>query len=358
MVRADGAYLVTGGLGGLGLILARWFAAAAAGRIVLNGRSAPSPDAQAVIDELRAAGTDIVVVRGDIAAEGTAAELVRAAGATGLPLRGVVHAAAVVDDAAISGVDGALLDRVWAPKARGALRLQEATRDSELDWWFGFSSASAMVGFAGQACYASANALLDGLTTWRRGHGLPALSVNWGAWAEYGRGTMFAERGNAMIDPDEGLKVCDTLLRHDRARAGYLAILDQGWQAMFAEKIRTSPFFAAVPADRATDRCGDAAAASVLAELRSADPAGRQLFLEKHLTAQAAEILRVNAAGLDPDRSLSDYGLDSLMSLELSTRINREFTIRVTPKQMRQDSSPAALASHILHALELEEQGR
>jgi acyl transferase domain-containing protein/NADPH:quinone reductase-like Zn-dependent oxidoreductase/acyl carrier protein len=352
VVRADGSYVVTGGLGGLGLIITRWLAGEGAGRVILNGRSAPSAQAQATIDELRAAGADIEVVRGDIAADGTAEELVRAA-AGGLPLRGVVHAAAVVDDAAITSVDDALVERVWAPKVRGALRLQEACRDSELDWWLGFSSASAMVGFAGQACYASANAMLDGLTTWRRGQGLPALSVNWGAWAGYGRGTMFVERGNAMIDPDEGVQACDALLRHDRARAGYLAILDKGWQAMFAEKIRTSPFFAAIPADRRADRGGDTAGNTVLAELRTADPATRHLFLEKHLIAHAAEILRVNASGLDPDRSLTDHGLDSLMALELSTRINREFDIRVTPKQMRQDSSPSALASHIIALLNL-----
>ncbi|SEC81679.1 polyketide synthase 5 [Amycolatopsis tolypomycina] len=353
VIRADGAYVVTGGLGGLGLIIARWFAGEGAGRVILNGRSAPSTEAQATIDELRAGGADIEVVRGDIAAAGTAGELVRAATATGLPLRGVVHAAAVVDDAAITGVDDALVERVWAPKVRGALRLHEACADSELDWWFGFSSASALVGFAGQACYASANALLDGLTTWRRGHGLPALSVNWGAWAEHGRGTMFADRGNAMIDPDEGVKACDALLRRDRARAGYLAILDAGWQAMFAEKIRTSPFFAAIPADRDADQGGDTAGYPVLAELRTADPAARQRFLEQHLTAHAAEILRVDAAGLDPDRSLTDHGLDSLMALELSTRINREFDIRVTPKQMRQDASPSALAAHIVARLDL-----
>jgi acyl transferase domain-containing protein/NADPH:quinone reductase-like Zn-dependent oxidoreductase/acyl carrier protein len=353
VIRADGAYVVTGGLGGLGMVITRWFAGEGAGRVILNGRSAPSAEVRATIGELRAAGADIEVVRGDIAGEGTAGELVRAATATGLPLRGVIHAAAVVDDAAITSVDDALIERVWAPKVRGALRLQEACAGSELDWWFGFSSASALVGFAGQACYASANALLDGLTTWRRGQGLPALSVNWGAWAEHGRGTMFAERGNAMIDPDEGVKACDALLRHDRARAGYLAILDKGWQAMFSEKIRTSSFFAAIPADREADRGGDTAGYPVLAELRTADPAARQRFLEKHLTAHAAEILRVDASGLDPDRSLTDHGLDSLMALELSTRINREFDIRVTPKQMRQDSSPSALASHIVARLDL-----
>jgi len=352
VLKSNAAYLVTGGLGGLGLILARWFAEGGAGRVILNGRSAPSAEAQATIEELRATGADIEVIRGDIAVNGTAEGLVRAATATGLPLRGVIHAAAVVDDAAITSVDDALVERVWAPKVRGALRLHDACANSDLDWWFGFSSASALVGFAGQASYASANAQLDGLTVWRRHQGLPALSVNWGAWAEHGRGTMFAQRGNAMIDPAEGVAACDSLLRYDRARVGYLAILDQGWQEMFSEKLRTSPFFAAIPADRGADRGGDTGHAA-LAELRVADPTARQRFLEKHLTTYAAEILRINAMDLDPDRPLTDHGLDSLMALELSTRINREFDIRVTPKQMRQDSSPSALAAHIVAQLDL-----
>ncbi|WP_052061932.1 type I polyketide synthase [Rhodococcoides fascians] len=354
VIRADGSYVVTGGLGGLGLILARWFAEHGAGRVVLNGRSAPSVEAMALIDELRSGGTDIEIVRGDIAIGDTATDLVRAATATGLPLRGVIHAAAVVDDAAITTVDDALMERVWAPKVHGALKMHEACAHSELDWWFGFSSASALVGFAGQACYASANALLDGLTMWRRDHGLPALSVNWGAWAEYGRGTMFADRGNAMIDPDEGLHACDALLRYDRPRAGYLPILDPGWQSMLADKLRTSSFFAAIPADRGAERGIDLTASTSLAELQNLEPPAQQRFLESILTAHAAEILRVDAAALDPDRSLGDHGLDSLMALELSTRINREFDIRVTPKQMRQDSSPAALALHIAAQLNLE----
>ncbi|MEU9478694.1 SDR family NAD(P)-dependent oxidoreductase [Streptomyces sp. NPDC048191] len=352
VVRGDGAYIVTGGLGGLGLLLARWLSGAGAGRIVLNGRSAPSQDAETVIQELRAAGTGVEVVLGDIAVAGTADDLVRAATADGVPLRGVVHGAAVIADAAIASLDENQIERVWAPKARGALRLEQACRDLPLDWWFGFSSASGLLGFPGQASYAAANALLDGLTVWRRGHGLPALSVNWGAWDEVGRGTFFAESGHAMIAPDEGITACDTLLRHDRARAGYLAILDGGWQKMFAQKTG-SPFFAAIPAAGTAEAVTDSAQQAVLAELRLTDPAGRQIFLERHLTDRAAEILRVNPAGLDPDLSLTDYGLDSLMALQLSTRISREFDVRITPKQMRQDSSLAALATRILDRLDL-----
>jgi acyl transferase domain-containing protein/NADPH:quinone reductase-like Zn-dependent oxidoreductase/acyl carrier protein len=353
VIRGDGAYLVTGGLGGLGMVITRWLAGGGAGRIVLNGRSAPSADATATIQELRAAGANIEVVLGDIATPGTADSLVRAATAAGLPLRGVIHGAAVIDDAAIANVDDAQVERVWAPKARGALRLQHACRDIALDWWFGFSSASAMLGFPGQASYAAANALLDGLTVWRRGRGLPALSVNWGAWADHGRGIVFADRGHAMIEPDEGVKACDSLLRYDRARVGYLDILDKGWQAMFADKMRISPFFSAIPARGTSQSAMDTAQRAALAELRQAEPAARRIFLERHLIGHAAEILRVSPAGLDPDRSLTNLGLDSIMSLELSTRINREFDVRVTPKQMRQDASPAALAARIIEQLNL-----
>lgn len=357
VIRRDGAYLVTGGLGGLGMIMARWLAEGGAGRVVLNGRSAPSPQARATIENLRDAGADIEVVLGDIAVPGTAAHLVGAATATGLPLRGVLHGAAVIDDAAIINVDDDQVERVWAPKARGAIRLQQACRDITLDWWLGFSSASSLLGFPGQASYAAANALLDGLTTWRRGNGLPALSVNWGAWAEHGRGVVFADRGQAMIEPVEGVKAVDCLLRHDRARAGYLDILDPGWQAMFAEKLRTSPFFSAIPAHGASATTADTAQPAVLVELRQAGPGTRQIVLERHLTGHAAEILRVNPGSLDPDRPLTDHGLDSLMALEFSTRISRELDVRVTPKQMRQHSSPAALAAHVLQQLNLGTDG-
>ncbi|WP_255794922.1 type I polyketide synthase [Mycobacteroides abscessus] len=357
VIRRDGAYIVTGGLGGLGILLATWLAEGGARRIVLNGRSEPNQYAREVIEQLRAAGTEIEVVLGDISADGTAEHLVSAATATDTPLRGVIHGAAVIDDGAITTVTSEQFTRVWAPKALGAFRLHQATEDAPLDWWFGFSSASAMLGFPGQASYAAANALLDGLIRWRRGQGLPAVAVNWGAWADHGRGVMFADRGNTMIEPNEGITACQTVLQYNRAQSGYLAILDPNWQAMFAEKFRTSPFFAAIPAHNAIGLTATAGQDDAIEQLRHAEPASRQILLERHLTEHAAEILRVNSTSLDPDRSLTDHGLDSLMSLELSTRIDREYHVRLTPKQMRQDSSPAALAARILAQLSLGKAG-
>ncbi|MEX5635816.1 SDR family NAD(P)-dependent oxidoreductase [Parafrankia sp. FMc2] len=349
VIRGDGAYVVTGGLGGLGLVLARWLSRSGAGRVVLNGRSAPSSAAEAVLAELRGAGTDIEVVRGDIAVGDTAQRLVAAATATGLPLRGVLHGAAVVEDAVVTLISDELLDRVWQPKVVGAWRLHEACEGHDLDWWFGFSSAAALLGFPGQGSYAAANAWLDTFTSWRRAQGLPAISVNWGAWADHGRGASFEERGYAMIDVEEGLDACERLLRHDRARAGYLPVDQPTWLAHFGATI-DSTFLATVAIGGGTS--GGQAANALLDELGAADPATRQSLLETYLIGEVSGILRIDRAAIDPRTPLLDVGMDSLMMLELRTRIEKGLGLRVATKVLWAHSSPTALAAHLADRLD------
>ncbi|MGB9305381.1 MAG: SDR family NAD(P)-dependent oxidoreductase, partial [Mycobacterium sp.] len=186
--RGDGSYIITGGLGGLGLFLAEKMASAGAGRIVLSSRSQPTQKALETIELVRAIGSDVVVECGDIAAAGTAERLLTAATATGLPLRGVLHAAAVVEDATLANITDELIERDWAPKVHGAWHLHEALQNMEaeqpLDWFCSFSSAAALVGSPGQGAYAAANSWLDAFTQWRKSQGLPATSIAWGAWAE------------------------------------------------------------------------------------------------------------------------------------------------------------------------------
>ena len=191
--RRDGAYLITGGLGGLGLFLAEKMAAAGCGRIVLSSRSQPTPEALQTIEGIRALGADVVVECGDIAEPGTAQRLVATATATGLPLRGVLHAAAVIEDATLTNITDELIERDWAPKVYGAWNLHTATADQPLDWFCSFSSAAALVGSPGQGAYAAANSWLDAFTLWRRAQGLPATAIAWGAWAQIGRATALAE---------------------------------------------------------------------------------------------------------------------------------------------------------------------
>ena len=128
---------------------------------------------------------------------GDVARLVAAATRGGVALRGVVHAAGVLDDQLVADLDPLALERVWAPKVAGGWALHEATRGADLDLWVAFSSVAGMLGSPGQAAYATANAWLDALVAHRRAAGLPATTIAWGAWED----TTATEAGNTLLDP-------------------------------------------------------------------------------------------------------------------------------------------------------------
>ncbi|BBY15553.1 sulfolipid-1 biosynthesis phthioceranic/hydroxyphthioceranic acid synthase [Mycolicibacterium litorale] len=317
--RGDGAYVVTGGMGGLGLFLAEKMAAAGCGRIVLNGRSAPSAEATAAIDRIRATGTEVEVSLGDIADPATAERAIAAATATGLPVRGVLHAAAVVEDATLPNITDELIDRDWAPKVYGAWNLHTATTGQPLDWFCSFSSAAAMVGSPGQGAYAAANSWLDAFTQWRRAQGLPAGAIAWGAWAEIGKGQAMAEDAAMAILPDDGADAFDALLRHDRGYSGYAPVAGAPWLTAFAQTSKFAEAFASIGQNSA----GTSAFLTELFELPQEEWPGR---LRKLVADQIGLILR---RSVDADRPLSEYGLDSLGTLEVRTRIENETGIRI-----------------------------
>ena len=318
--RPDGAYLITGGLGGLGLFFAEKMATAGCGRIVLSSRSQPSPEAMQTIERIRAMGTDVEVECGDIAEAGTAQRLVATATASGLPVRGALHLAAVVEDATLSNMTDELIERDWAPKVYGAWNLHAATAGQPLDWFCSFSSAAALVGSPGQGAYAAANSWLDAFTLWRRAQGLPATAIAWGAWAEIGRATAVAASADVAIGPDEGAYAFEALLRHDRGYTGYAPITGTPWLTAFSER---SPF---AEAFRSTGQ--NAAGTSKLrAELNELPPEEWPTRLRRLLSDQVSLILRRT---IDPDRPLAEYGVDSLGALELRTRIESETGVRLT----------------------------
>ncbi|HME14103.1 MAG TPA: SDR family NAD(P)-dependent oxidoreductase, partial [Mycobacterium sp.] len=219
VVRADGSYIVTGGLGGLGTVVTRWLVERGAGRLVLNGRTDPSDAQQKDLADL-ANGTEIVFVSGDIASPGVAERLVAAAEETGHPLRGVVHAAGVTGDGLVTALTREGMERVWAPKVAGALRLHAATATRELDWWVGFSSMATLLGLPGQLAYATANAWLDALMAWRRASGLRATAINWGQWSDVGMSRALTYSVLDPITPDEGVEALESLVGGALTRVG------------------------------------------------------------------------------------------------------------------------------------------
>lgn len=344
VARPDGAYILTGGLGGLGLLLAEYLSEAGAGRIVVNARSHPSEEAASVIESLRARGTDIVVELGDICAPATSVGLIDAATATGLPVRGIVHAAAVVDDAAIVNIDQTRLDRNWNPKVLGAWNLHTAIVDQPLDWFCCFSSGAALLGSAGQGAYAAANSWMDAFVAWRRAQGLTATSIAWGAWAQVGRGAFLGEDGRtAMISPREGIAAFDRILRHRRGFVGYLPTTNAPWVQSLAAR---SPFASAFAA-----AAEPAMEAQILHALNQVPIDDRAPFLQKYLCAQIAAIIR--AAAVDPSHRFTECGLDSLGKLELRTRIDKDLGVRVSTKNLWEHDTAHALALHLLDRTDL-----
>ncbi|MBN7463514.1 KR domain-containing protein, partial [Mycobacteroides abscessus subsp. abscessus] len=254
-------------------------------------------------------------------------------------VRGVLHAAALVHDATLANITDELIDRGdWRPKVHGAWNLHEATADQPLDWFCSFSSIAALVGSPGQGAYAAANSWLDGFTHWRRAQGLPATVIAWGAWSEIGQGTHLAQNAEAAILPDEGAYAFDTVLRHNRAYTAYAPMAGISWLADFVER---SPFAQAFR-DAGQNQTETN---KFLDELRALPREEWPTRLRKLVAEQVGLVLR---RSIDPDRSLPDYGLDSLGNLEIRTRIQADTGVRIGPADV---STVRSLAAHIYDRL-------
>ncbi|MFJ9779746.1 beta-ketoacyl synthase N-terminal-like domain-containing protein [Amycolatopsis sp. NPDC101161] len=325
----DGAYVITGGLGGLGLVAAKWLAERGATRVVLNSRrAAPAPDL----------GIDVRVVPGDIAAPGTAEALVAAAVDGGVPLRGVLHAAGVLADGAAISLDAAALDAVWRPKALGAWRLHEATAGYDLDWWLVYSSAAALFGSPGQAAYATANAWADALVVWRRAQGLPAATIGWGAWGDVGAA---AGSRNPVLEPlgtEEALSALDAVLARDRQATG-VARVNAGTVLELFPRLAERPFFGLF-APRTGPSTWDG-----LAALRKAPPDTARKAIADHLAGLVAGVL--GYADVERDVPLTRLGLDSLSAMRARGAVERDFGLPLPIPLLLRGASLAELAAHL-----------
>ena len=354
-LREEGTYLITGGLGGLGLQVARWMVERGARHLVLVGRGGASESNRGEISSLEQAGAQVLVVRADVSSAGQMAALFAQIDRDLPLLRGVIHAAGVLDDGVLLQQDWQRFANVMAPKVTGAWNLHTLTLGRPLDFFVLFSSMGAVVGSPGQGNYASANAFLDGLAYYRLTRGLPALSINWGPWAEVGMAAATPRRvertrlrGIGAIAPQAGLQVLEQLLRQPRAQIGVMPINWHEFQAGAAAPLLLADLIAQEApghsaAERQESRFGEA--------LRTAQPEERLALLETYLREQLGRVLGSPLSVLDIHQPLSNAGFDSLMAIELTAKIQHDLRVKVPITHALQGPSLRQMSEYLLEQL-------
>ncbi|MCX5205772.1 type I polyketide synthase [Streptomyces sp. NBC_00237] len=350
-VRSDGSYLVTGGLGGLGLLTARRIAECGARRIVLCGRSGPTETAARELEDLRSTtGATIEVVCGDIADPDTVRRALKAATDVGTPLRGIVHAAGVVEDATLVNLGQDLLERVWRGKAEGAWALHQATLHADLDFFAAYSSLASQIGSPGQGAYAAANAYLDALTAHRLSQGLPATGIHWGAFSQVGRGQHLAQQGFVLINPADGMDALERILTEGHRQIAYNPIDPSQWTAPYPA-LRHSTLLAHLLTDTpAADATGSPVRDELLAASSETE---RHRILEDFIIGQVRELLGNTTRHIGAHTSLVILGLDSLGAVQLQQRFQNSLRITVKPGVIWVKPTAAALSDWLLAAMGL-----
>lgn len=320
-LREDATYLVTGGLGGLGLLTASHLAGLGARHLALVGRRPPSDVAEEEIARLRAGGTRVTVVQADVSRPADVARTVEQIAGSGFPLRGVIHAAAGFDDGAIFSLDWDRMADVLAAKVDGLGNIERATADAPLEFLVAYSSVASVLGAPGQANYAAANAVLDAVAHRRAGDGLPSVSIDWGGWRDVGAAAdpevmaRVAAHGLGVIDADDGLAALDRCMAMGIAQVTVAPI---DWPVLLG-RVGRMPLLTAMAATTAAAPVAvDAAAGEeVRRQLAAAPAARRRALLADLVREQTAHVLALPTSDVGDTTPLSDLGLDSLMTVEL-----------------------------------------
>ncbi len=355
LVRRDGSYVVTGGLGGFGLEVARWLAAeGAGGLLLLSRRGLQSPGAAEAVAALREQGVSVIAEALDVADRAALASALDRARRELGPIRGVFHAAMVLEDELIDQLTPAAFARVLSPKARGAWHLHELTAGDPIEHFVGFSSIAVAVGNAGQASYVAANAFLDGLAARRRALGLPGLSIQWGVLADVGVVT----RNKAVGDVLEASGLIG--LSNAQALAGLAGAMRQPKPELGVYRVDWT---------RWTEASGAASALPLYAKVRAGaghraspalrlarslltvPPEERTLSLAATLRAHIAELLRVDTEQVGLKQSVTELGVDSLLALELVTALQKQ-GFEVSVVDLMQGPTVMALADKTVHNLD------
>jgi len=351
----DGSYLITGGLGSLGLTVACWMVENGARKLVLIGRSASSDKSRRAIREIEALGATVRVAALDVADANQLSDL----GRTFAPgdLRGIVHAAAVFDWSSLEAMTPGAFASVMHPKVAGTWALHEWSKSMNLDFFVMFSSTTTLLGSHNLAHYAAANQFLNAMAHYRRAQKLPALTVHWGVWDEMGdtSAEQRAEYLRAGLYPMRSSAALDALGRLLNSRDAEAMVAEIDWDALrpIYEARRRRPFLAGLStaARRKTAPPEPVGKAELAAEIAGSPPSEHREIAIASVRALAAAVLGVKPDEVDVNRGLFEMGMDSLMSVELKGRLQKAAGISLPSTLTFNYPSVCALSSYLLDRL-------
>lgn len=375
-MREAGSYLVTGGLGSLGLLVARFLVEHGARDVVLMGRTAvparqdwpelpgehPHKDVVEQVRRLEAAGARIHFASADVADAEQLRDWHRAHTAAGLPpIAGVIHTAGVVADELLVRMDPDTFTRVLRPKLAGGWLLHQLFRETALDFFVLFSSTGSVIASPGQGNYAAGNAFLDALASYRRGLGAPALSIGWGPWSvgmveQLDLEQMYARRGIELITPDSGLRILGRLLHQ---RPAHVVAITVDWATARETSLagQMPPMFSQLAVRGEDERVdgGGTDAGSLLAALGSATGDARIEVLCCYLREVTARVLGMDTEQVSTEETLNGLGLDSMMAIEMKHRIETVLRIDIPVLDLLQGATVSVLAAALAKRLDLSE---
>ncbi|MEM9568642.1 MAG: beta-ketoacyl reductase, partial [Cyanobacteria bacterium P01_E01_bin.34] len=329
----EGTYLVTGGLGALGLRVAQWLVELGAKQLVLTGRRGPSPQAQVEIDRFEKLGTQILVASVDVTDVSGMASLFDRVSKTCPPLKGIIHAAGVPGYQPMESIDRDTLLQVLRPKIVGTCVLHDLTQELDLDFFVLFSSIAAIWGSKGQAHYAAANAFLDSFADYRRSLGLPALSLSWGPWARGGMTSDEAQvwlsrMGIHALEPDLAIAALDYALRGLTGRVTVASVDWSIFKGLYEARGRR-PLLALLQPEPASEVTETTVSNSAFIEsLLQSPQAMRHRLLVTHLQQAVGKVLGFSAAQMPaPSQGFFDMGMDSLTAIELKSQLEKSLGI-------------------------------
>jgi acyl transferase domain-containing protein/acyl carrier protein len=358
-----GTCLISGGLGGLGLAVAKWLVEQGARSLLLLGRrEAATPAQLAALARLREAGAQVMALAVDVsdlsALTRVLHQVVAPTGSKLPPLLGVIHAAGVLDDALLMQQSRERFLCTLLPKAQGAWNLHLLTQELPLDFFVLYSSVASLIGSPGQGNYAAANAFLDSLAHYRRARGLPALCLNFGPFADVGlaaaedrRGARLAQRGLGLLTVEQGHAALGRLLATDATQVGVAQLNARQWGEYYPTAA-TSPFFSEL-LNRRDPAATNEASVELRRGLKTATKGERLRLLEQLVMTQAAEVLRVAPSVIHSEAHLTELGLDSLTSLELRNRLESRLGIELSATLLWTYPRVDRLAAYLLRLLGL-----